>query len=101
MDSIIYFYLKTKPFKEENGLIYINGFVLHYDKYLNEYEVENVITMDINFYLDLLLLKAKHKKYTFLNISNPVSINSNPFMITKGKISGADRNGDYKILEEI
>jgi hypothetical protein len=101
MDSIIYFYLKTKPFKEEEGLVYINGFLLHYDEYLTEYEAEAIVTMDTDLYLDLLLLKAKHKKYSFLNMSNAISINSNPVNITEGKLSGQDRNGDYKILEEI
>ena len=97
---IVYFYLKTKPFKQENNLVYIDGYILHYDNYI-EYETDAVITVDIDFYLDLLLLKSKHKKYTFLSMSNELYVNSNPIMITKGKISGADRNGDYKILEEL
>ena len=113
MDSIIYFYLKTKPFKEEEGLVYINGFLLHYDEYLTEYETEAIVTMDTDFYLDLLLLKAKHKKYSFINMSNELHINKriikhiynltpiNPFNITEGKLSGQDRNGDYKILEQL
>ena len=73
---------------------------MHYDNYI-EYETDAVITVDTDFYLDLLLLKSKHKKYTFLSMSNELYVKSNPVMITKGKISGADRNGDYKILEEI
>ena len=96
---IAYFYLKTKPFKQENNLVYIDGYILHYDEYLNEYETDTVITVDTDFYLDLLLLKCKHKKYTFLNMSKEMFVKSNPIMITEGKISGADKNGDYKTLE--
>ena len=98
---IVYFYLKTKPFKEEEGLVYINGHILHYDVYGNEYETDSVITMDINFYLDLLLLKAKHKKYTFLSMSKEMFVKSNPVNITEGKISGQAKNGEIKLLEEI
>ena len=98
---IVYFYLKTKPFKQEDKLVYINGYTLHYDEYLNEYETDTVITVDTDFYLDLLLLKSKHKKYTFLSMSKELYVSSNPVNITEGKISGADRNGDYKVLEEI
>ena len=97
---IVYFYLKTKPFKQENNLVYIDGYILHYDNYI-EYETDAVITVDIDFYLDLLLLKSKHKKYTFLSMSKELYVNSNPVRITEGKISGQDRNGDYKVLEEI
>lgn len=96
---IVYFYLKTKPFKEESGLVYINGHILHLDHWGNEYETDTITTMDIDFYLDLLLLKSKHKKYSFLNMSKEMFVKSNPIMITEGKISGADKNGDYKTLE--
>jgi hypothetical protein len=98
---IVYFYLKTKPFKQENNLVYINGYVLHYDVYGNEYETDSVITMDINFYLDLVLLKSKHKKYTFLNMSKEMFVKSNPIYINNGKICGSDKNGEIKLLEEI
>jgi len=98
---IAYFYLKTKPFKQENNLVYIDGYILHYDEYLNEYETDTVITVDTDFYLDLLLLKSKHKKYTFLSMSKELYVSSNPVNITEGKISGQDKNGDYKVLEEI
>lgn len=98
---IVYFYLKTKPFKQENNLVYIDGYILHYDEYLNEYETDTVITVDTDFYLDILLLKSKHKKYTFLSMSKEMFVSSNPVNITEGKISGQDKNGDYKVLEEI
>ena len=98
---IVYFYLKTKPFKEENGLVYINGHILHYDNYLNEYETDTVITMDTDFYLDLILLKSKHKKYSFLNMSKEMFVKSNPVNIASGKICGQDKNGEIKLLEEI
>jgi hypothetical protein len=98
---IVYFYLKTKPFKQENNLVYINGHILHYDNYLNEYETDTVITVCTDFYLDLLLLKSKHKKYSFLNMSKEMFIKSNPVNITEGKISGQAKNGEYIILEEI
>jgi len=97
---IVYFYLKTKPFKEEEGLVYINGHILHYDNYI-EYETDTVITMDIDFYLDLVLLKSKYKKYSFLNVSKEMFVTSNPINITEGKISGSDKNGEIKLLEEI
>ena len=97
---IVYFYLKTKPFKQENNLVYIDGYILHYDNYI-EYETDAVITVSTDFYLDLLLLKCKHKKYTFLSMSKEMFVTSNPVNITEGKISGQDRNGDYKVLEEI
>jgi hypothetical protein len=90
---IVYFYLKTKPFKQENN-------ILHYDNYI-EYETDAVITVDTDFYLDLLLLKAKHKKYSFLNMSKEMFVKSNPVNITEGKISGQAKNGEYIILEEI
>ena len=57
--------------------------------------------MDIDFYLDLLLLKSKHKKYTFLSMSKEMFVKSNPVNITEGKISGQAKNGEYIILEEI
>jgi hypothetical protein len=98
---IVYFYLKTKPFKEEEGLVYINGHILHFDIYGNEYETDSVITMETDFYLDLLLLKAKYKKYSFLNMSKEMFVKSNPINITEGKISGSDKNGEIKLLEEI
>lgn len=97
---IVYFYLKTKPFKEEEGLVYINGHILHYDNYI-EYETDTVITMDTDFYLDLLLLKSKHKKYSFLNMSKEMFVKSNPVNIASGKICGQDKNGEIKLLEEI
>jgi hypothetical protein len=97
---IVYFYLKTKPFKQENNLVYISGYVLHYDNYI-EYETDAVITVDINFYLDLLLLKSKHKKYSFLNMSKEMFVKSNPIYINNGKICGSDKNGEIKLLEEI
>jgi hypothetical protein len=97
---IVYFYLKTKPFKQENNLVYISGYVLHYDNYI-EYETDAVITVDTDFYLDLLLLKSKHKKYTFLSMSKEMFVKSNPVNITEGKISGQAKNGEYIILEEI
>jgi len=91
---ILYFYLKTKPFKQESGLVYINGFIRNYDFYGNEYEIEEVITIDIDFYLDLLLLKPKYNKYSFVNVSKNIS--------TKSVIvSGADKKGDYKLLEKL
>ena len=98
---IVYFYLKTKPFKEEEGLVYINGFVLHYDRWGNEYETQNIVTIQIDLYLDILLLKAKHKKYSFLNVSKEMFVKSNPILLTEGKISGQDKNGEFKVLEEI
>ena len=98
---IVYFYLKTKPFKEQEGLVYINGHILHYDVYGNEYETDSVITMDTDFYLDLVLLKSKHKKYTFLNMSKEMFVKSNPIYINNGKICGSDKNGEIKLLEEI
>jgi hypothetical protein len=57
--------------------------------------------VDTDFYLDLLLLKAKHKKYTFLSMSKEMFVKSNPVNITEGKISGQAKNGEYIILEEI
>ena len=98
---IVYFYLKTKPFKEEKGLVYINGHILHYDVYGNEYETDSVITMDIDFYLDLILIKAKHTKYSFLNMSKEMFVKSNPIYINNGKICGSDKKGEIKLLEEI
>jgi len=98
---IVYFYLKTKPFKEEEGLVYINGHILHYDVYGNEYETDSVITMDIDFYLDLILIKAKHTKYSFLNMSKEMFVKSNPIYINNGKICGSDKKGEIKLLEEI
>jgi len=97
---IVYFYLKTKPFKQENNLVYIDGYILHYDNYI-EYETDAVITVDTDFYLDLLLLKAKHKKYSFLNMSKEMFVKSNPVNIASGKICGSDKNGEIKLLEEI
>ena len=98
---IVYFYLKTKPFKQKDRLVYINGYILHYDEYLNEYETDTVITVDTNLYLDLLLLKSKHKKYSFLNMSKELYIVSNPINITEGKVSGSDAKGNIKLLEEL
>jgi len=34
-------------------------------------------------------------------MSKELYVSSNPVMITEGKISGQDKNGDYKVLEEI
>ena len=98
---IVYFYLKTKPFKEENGLVYINGHILHYDDSITEYETDTVITVDTDFYLDLLLLKSKHKKYALLNMSNELYVDSNPVNISSGKLSGQCKDGRFKTLEEI
>ena len=99
--QIAYFYLKQKPFKQEDEKVFINGYILHVDTYGNEYETDSVITMDTDFYLDLVLLKSKHKKYTFLNMSKEMFVKSNPIYINNGKICGSDKNGEIKLLEEI
>ena len=87
--------------REEKGLVYINGYSLHYDNYLNEYETDCIVTMDTDFYLDLILIKAKHTKYSFLNMSKEVFVKSNPVNIASGKICGQDKKGEIKLLEEI
>lgn len=100
---VVYIYLKNKPFKEEKGIVYFNGFILHYDEYLAvEYETETIVTMDIDFYLDLLLLKNKYnKRYTLLNISNEIKKVYGKIHINTGKLSGQDKNGEFKVLEKL
>ena len=98
---IVYFYFKEKPFKQEGNLVYLNGHILNYDIDIDGYETNVIVTLDIDLYLDLLLIKSKYKNYTHLNMSNEVHVESDIIHIDCGKVSGSDRKGNFKTLEEI
>jgi hypothetical protein len=100
--QIAYFYLKQKPFKQEDEKVFINGYILHVDTYGNEYETETIITLQIDLYLDILLHKTKYKKYSFLNYSAEIGYRMSSIVhLESGKISGSNKNGEFKTLVEI
>ena len=99
--QIAYFYLKQKPFKQEDEKVFINGYILHVDTYGNEYDTETIVTLQIDLYLDILLHKANYKKYSFLNMSAEVGYGTSSIVhLENGKISGS-KNGEFKTLVEI